>query len=59
MTGEMFYRDLHLFWQDLTLLALYLVAGKCDAADEFGRTDDRILESSPLMYFPWAQAVSG
>lgn len=44
MTGEMFHKDLHLFWQDLIFLGVCLVPGKCDAADEFGRTHDRILE---------------
>lgn len=39
MTGEMYYEDLHLFWQDPILLGVCLVPRKCDAADEFGKRE--------------------
>lgn len=39
MTGEMYYEDLHLFWQDLILLDVCLFPKKCDAGDEFGKTE--------------------
>lgn len=38
MTGGMYSKDLHLFWQDRILLDVCLVPKKCDAEDEFGKT---------------------
>lgn len=35
----MYYKDLHLFWQDLILLDVCLVPKKSDADDEFGKTE--------------------
>lgn len=39
MTGELYYKDLHLFWQDLILFDVCLVPKKCGADDEFGKTE--------------------
>lgn len=39
MSGQMYYKDLHFFWQDLLLLGVCFVPKKCDADDEFGTTE--------------------
>lgn len=39
MTGEMYDKDLHLFWQEVISLDVCLVPKKCDADDEFGKTE--------------------
>lgn len=62
MTGEMYDKALHLFWQDIISLDVCLGPKKCVAEDEFGKAGSQktgILDQFIPPYFLGAWIVTG